>query len=510
MNKKLLLLPVDGRPVVHKQLELLGELAGWNIIIPPISILGRFREAADHEEIDRWIEENSGAVDAYVLSLDTLIYGGLVASRICTDCENDLLQRPLILKSLKANYAKKPIYAFLSTMRISNNNLNDEEKLYWSRYGELIWAWSYHADRYQVHGHQADLEASELAKNKIPEHIRMDYMETRNRNHKITQTILDYVADNTIERLILPQDDNATYGFTVAETRRLKEIVSSRGLDQRVHIYSGADEVAWTLITTLISDAEQRNPRKIYIEWHFPDDAAQLIPRYEDTAIGTAVQNQIISAGAMVSESITESDIVLAVHTGNGAQGDWALNKPIETERSSAISWVQKLKSYQDCGRMIAIADLAYANGGDPCLFEVAFEFLDLDKIITFGGWNTTSNTLGSTAAQLQLTPMGKGKVSRAQKTLKLIRFVDDVFYQGQYRQILRADIQRNKIELEEATVKFRDAANEWIENHFSIAAYVENVYFPWGRSFEIGFDVTLSKQGLGKDDKDSICSAQI
>lgn len=497
IRRKLLVLPLDGRPVVHKQLEYLASLADWEILIPPISSLGYFREAANIEEIHLWVEEHASSVDGFALSLDTLIYGGLVASRICPDREADLLARCRILESLKHEYADKPVYGFLSTMRLSSNSVNEEEKEYWSVYGQAIWKWSYYSDKFRIHGDEADLKLAKEAKAAIPAGIQADYLGTRKRNTAITDAVLDYAANGVIDRLILPQDDNADYGFNTAEARRLKRVVADKNIEDRVLIYSGADEVAWTLIAALISHLEERRPRRVFCDWRHPEDAGQLIPRYEDRPVGLAVENQIQAAGAVVSNSLEDSDFILAIHTANHAQGDWAMGIPIEDDKAHTVSWIKRLQDYQNRGFLIAIADLAYANGGDPEFFNFAIELLDFEKITAYGAWNTASNSLGSIAAQIQLAPLAElpGSLLR----LKLTRFVDDAFYQGHYRQILRRDIQRNLLDLDEGKTAFRNAANQWLSLHFASSALVTNVCFPWGRSFEIGFDLILPGASISR-----------
>ena len=490
-KKKLLVLPVDGRPAVRKQLESLASLADWEVLLPPISMLGYFREAADLEQIDAWIEQYANSVDGFVLSLDTLVYGGLVASRICTDSSAHLLGRCQMVKSIKRRHADKPIFGFLSTMRISNNNVNEEEKDYWGTYGEAIWAWSYYSDKFQVQGDIGDLKTARAAQSAIPCAVKTDYLETRKRNARITAAILELVADGTIDRLVLPQDDNASYGFNIAEMRALQQTIAAKKIQHSVLIYSGADEVAWTLISALISLLEQRRSRQVFLDWHHPEDATELIPRYENCSVGSAVQSQILAAGATLSNSLADADIVLAIHTGHKAQGDWALNIPIEQDEAETLSWTEGLRKYQYRGLPVAIADLAYANGGDPGFFHPAIEWLDFEKIVAYGAWNTTSNSLGSIAAQMQLLPLEWQ--SQSVTELTLTRFVDDAFYQGYYRQVLRQDLRSKRTNLDAGKAAFRNAANQWLADHFASSASIENVYFPWGRSFEIGFDLRFS-----------------
>lgn len=87
--------------------------------------------------------ENLQDIDAFVISLDTIAYGGLIPSRRSTDTFDEILER---LNRLKAILKGKKVFAFSSIMRISNNNINQEEKSYWDKWGKKIfeYSWNFH------------------------------------------------------------------------------------------------------------------------------------------------------------------------------------------------------------------------------------------------------------------------------------------------------------------------------------------------------------------------------
>ena len=80
-------------------------------------------------------------LDAIILSLDTLAYGGLIPSRRCPETFEQIKHRIETLKEILDGKDCK-IYAFSSIMRISNNNYNEEEKEYWSEWGKKIFEYS--------------------------------------------------------------------------------------------------------------------------------------------------------------------------------------------------------------------------------------------------------------------------------------------------------------------------------------------------------------------------------
>ncbi|MFM7531649.1 MAG: DUF4127 family protein, partial [Rubrivivax sp.] len=75
---RLLALPLDARPVVREQVVQLVAAAGWELVVPPVPMLGHLRQGADREALARWITQQAPGVSGFVLSLDMLLYGGLV------------------------------------------------------------------------------------------------------------------------------------------------------------------------------------------------------------------------------------------------------------------------------------------------------------------------------------------------------------------------------------------------------------------------------------------------
>ncbi|NJR71956.1 MAG: DUF4127 family protein [Gammaproteobacteria bacterium] len=107
--------------------------------------------------------------------------------------------------------------------------------------------------RYAVLQNDDDSVVANTAKNAIPEHIREDYLATRQRNVAVALYALSLVKSGVIDRLILPQDDTAGYGFNIAERRLLEAQVATEGLRERVLIYPGADEVMHTLSAHMVA-----------------------------------------------------------------------------------------------------------------------------------------------------------------------------------------------------------------------------------------------------------------
>ena len=127
--------PIDNRPVCYTLPEQICAMDGnIRLYMPSREWLGDLTKYADVDKIFQWLKDLP-KVDAIILSLDTVAYGGLISSRRSNDSFEKIKERIEKLKEiLKDKHAE--IYAFSSIMRISNNNINEEEKEYWNKWGK--------------------------------------------------------------------------------------------------------------------------------------------------------------------------------------------------------------------------------------------------------------------------------------------------------------------------------------------------------------------------------------
>jgi hypothetical protein len=500
--KTLIGLPVDGRPVVRGQVQQLVALAaGFALRCPAIEALGHFRRPADRDALAHWLRAQAPEAAAWVLSLDMLVYGGLIPSRFIDDDEAALRARLGLLRELKRPGV--PLTAFAATMRISNNCVADEEKPYWHPHGADLWAWSFHGDRHAQTGDGAPAALAQAAAARVPDAIRADYLATRQRNFAINLAALTLVEEGVIDRLILPQDDTAEYGLNIAERRHLQAEVTARGLGERVFIYAGADEVMHTLCAWTVGRLRGDAPLRIAVQ---PTDAAHwqtLMPLYEDRPLPLALAAQLQAVGAQAVDAQPEA--LLLLHTQGTAQGDWAMRKPLpERPGVDEAAWASLVHGQQhgaqhdqQHGLPVAVVDDAHANGGDPVFVAQLAQRMPLPQLAGYAGWNTSSNRIGSLLAQLVLA---RGAwASPANQDVLALRLAEDLLWQAELRQRLRDGLGGvggpTEAELPPAELAARaqtlmlDHANPWLQQH-GFAQRVQQAWLPWQRSFEIGLAV--------------------
>ncbi|GMG86469.1 DUF4127 family protein [Biformimicrobium ophioploci] len=487
--KTIVALPVDGRPVTREQVQMLARIADCELVCPAVEDLGYFREPANREFLRSWVLEHAPGADGFIFSIDMLVYGGLVPSRFVEDDYETLLGFLELLQELRAAWPDKPVYAFCATMRLSNNNENEEEKLYWSEYGELIWQWSFFSDRYQCLQQDGDMGVAERARAAIPASVRDDYLRTRKRNFSVTCRVLELVREGVIDRLVLPQDDTAEYGFNIAERRTLQSVIAGMGLEDRVLVYPGADEVIYTLLAFQLQVLGVVHAPRIVLSPHHPDALEQMVARYEDRPVLESVHCQLAAAGALVAEGIGQADVVLAIHCQGSGQGDWAMGGEVAPALGNDPAWLRQL-AVSD--KPVALLDLAYANGGDPALLaELA---LAPDDLLAYAGWNTASNSIGSLVAQICVAQgrCGPGQAGRVHnRHLLATRLLDDYLYQSGLRGKLRAGIDERCCSPEQLLQRLRalypGTARQWLQEQGFCDIELRDVYLPWRRSFEIG-----------------------
>jgi hypothetical protein len=489
--RRIVALPVDGRPVVRAQVQSLLACAGWELAMPAVAELGHLRRAADRDRLAAWLAAEAPQAAGFVLSLDMLAYGGLVPSRFIPDELDALRRRLALLPALKAANPGAPVYAFAATMRISNNDVNEEEKEYWAQYGSLIWRWSYLTDRAAMRGDPEDVAAARAAAHAIPAHIREDYLNTRARNAALVEHVLELVADGTIERLVLPQDDTAEFGFNIGERRHLERRVRQLGLDERVAIYPGADEVMHTLCARMVGTLEGAAPLSFHLHCSDPAHVGSLHALYEDRPLLATVASQVAAVGGRIAAGPDDADVILALHTSGPAQGDWAMGRPLAQPVAPAPGWLAALAAWHASGKPVALADLAYANGGDPVMVGAVARALPLCDLAAYAGWNTAGNSLGGLLAQCVLARADYRAPSN--RAVLCLRLLEDLLYQAIVRQAVRLGAQEAgqaaQALRERVALAFTAHADAWARGH-GLGFQVANVYLPWDRSFEIGIDL--------------------
>ena len=437
---KIAFVPIDNRPVCYQLPKMIAELnLEVEFFIPPIEFLGDLKKSAQTTNLTEWLKELP-AVDFIILPLDTLAYGGLIPSRKCSNSFEDIAQRMSRIKNILSEKNAK-IFAFSSIMRISNNNINEEEKDYWSLYGTRIFQYSY------------DFHKRGISKIYIPSDILQDYLATRKRNFTVNKMYLDWQKEGFFDTLIFSKDDCAEYGFNVMEA---EELESLGGVTR-----TGADEIPLALLARAFNKKISAAP--VFLE----PECKNLISNYEDISIEKSVLGQLELAGVSVTDK-QDADVLLVVNNFIKRQGEIVMKKDT---KPFAGKWQVPDKPY-------IVADVRYANGADnEFVKQLISEGLG-ENFLGYSAWNTSANTLGSLICAMKYTT----EKNLAFKRLQAVRLLDDWAYQANVRQQLECpDVSL----LLEKMKPYEDKVKSLLGFDFSV-----KYSFPWDRLFEVKIEL--------------------
>ena len=437
---KIAFLPIDNRPVCY---TLAKDIAGIDreieFFIPPRKLLGDLKRVADIEGLISWLE-NLPQIDSLILSLDTLVYGGLIPSRRSKETLEELQTR---LERIKPLLRNKNVYAFSSIMRISNNNYNEEEKEYWSEYGKKIFDYSF---------------SGGVNRNDIPDEIIEDYLSTRKRNFTLNKTYLNWQKEGLFNTLIFSKDDCAEKGFNVEEAKELERLGGKTK--------TGADEIPLALLARAI-----KKEIKIYPEFLEPE-YKNLISNYEDVSIEKSVSGQLELCGFKLS-SREEADVILIVNNFKEKQGELVMGwktQPFD-------------RDFVPPNRPYCVADVRFANGGDNAFVEQLLNKLDLKNFYGYAGWNTSANTLGSLLCALKVKWNASQYDENAFKKFATTRLLDDWAYQAN----VRAQISE-PTDIKQLMKPYENR----LTDIFNYDLKSRNYSYPWQRKFEIEVSTAL------------------
>jgi hypothetical protein len=491
---KALLLPLDERPCNRVFPQMIAADSDIELSVPDSEILGRKKTPSHTEEINAYLKDHAGHCDSMILSVDQLLYGGLLPSRIHHQDKEELEKNLEVLKELKKINPSLKIYAFQCIMRCPQYSSSEEEPDYYEQYGHEIFRHGWLQDKKNREG-LSEEEEKELSSIQIPAEICRDYEKRRSTNIALNERTLEYLQNGIIDFLVIPQDDSSPYGYTAIDQKKILKSIEERHLQNRTMVYPGADEVGMSLLTRACNEYRQQSPA-VY-PFYASVNGPSIIPLYEDREMYESLKSHVMVTGAHLS-SEEKADIILAVNCpGKFMQESFAKAKDSSYSADRNLMWfVSEIERKIQEGKKVALCDSAYANGGDRQLIELLDQKELLDRLFAYAGWNTNCNTLGTVLSQSQIT-----NVPPIRNTV--YRILEDVFYQAE----IRMDIVENVLPgmglsyydfKDRETDVEREIENRVVKEYEKMNLSKKHplkkieVYMPWHRMFEIGMHITL------------------
>ncbi len=504
----ILFIPLDERFTTRSIVLNLARLIqqDFTLLTPPIELISYWKQPANPSILFQWLHDQISSLSSscsLLISTEQLLYGGLINSRLSNTSLDELNSRLNTLVEFKREFGSKlRLYLSSVIMRIPAYNGDFEEPDYWATYGRLIYLWSFYTDRYAVLHNPADQEQVHILEKQIPSNILQEFIWRRARNYNLTYTLLHDYTQIYFERIWLTLDDNAEYGLNKAEERQLIKLINdpSLNISSKVNIYPGADEVSLAILSQIVVDNKQQQSAIPTFTVRYRNVTTEnYVPNYEGAPLNESVRKQITAVGGYYVEynNETSADILVLVN-------NWS------TDTQQEATEVQTCEDYSSLGiktnrSIIVYADVRYSNGGDICFSQWILNQTQLGTY-AYAGWNTNGNTLGTCLSngvllKYYLHSNSNHKLInttiRENRRFTLYRFIEDIQYQAHLRQLLSSyltyvsldpsDKLNNDLNFYETYIQkgFISYSNK-ITNEFN----VKNVYYPWNRTFEIGFQL--------------------
>lgn len=489
MTSRILLVPLDERPcnLRFPNMQFVPD-GPIELVVPPDVLLGNKKRPADVDGIYSWLDQALPEVAACVLSIDTLIYGGLIPSRLhheTADTLHERLRRVLDLVRRERSKREFPVLAFASIMRTPSYSSDDEEPPYYEHFGEQIHRLGVlrHKKNRGELGLGEPVELTEM-ESRLPPEVIHDWVERRHVNLQNTRHVIRAVADGLFDYLLLPQDDTSPLGFSAMDWEQVDTALDHEKVRDRVLSYPGSDELGCVLTGRAALTVHEKPTPRVLIVWR-DAAAAALVPPFESIPLRDSVREQIRAAGGRVREAGSDPgediDIALFVNTPNPHHPAGSANQ-VDRDHGDAMARLGALVEHPNRPRVIAVADVAYPNGAEAGFVRALAESGLWTTIDAFAAWNTSGNTLGTVIARAIVEHAWPDE--RTRDFNLFYRLADDWAYQTVLRRREAAGTSTSEPKTKQWAASIDRLASEiWPEAQHK----VEDVFFPWNRPFEIG-----------------------
>lgn len=206
--------------------------------------------------------------------------------------------------------------------------------------------------------------------------------------------------------------------------------------------------------------------------------------------------------GGKIVHSPEIADFILAINAPGKIMQESFVDEQSKdityTSYRQLLDFVYTIQEYIQDGYQVALCDSAFSNGGDFQLIQYLDELDLLDSLISYAGWNTNCNTLGTTLAQAFL---GQNHVMKN----ICYRIIEDVFYQSLVRKEV---VDHDLVQLGLSYYDFKDQQDkveqiilEKLQKHYNslnisqkYPVIIKKINLPWKRMFEIGMEIEVKK----------------
>ena len=421
-HDKLLLVPLDSRPVCSTMVQKLGKLAGINVIVPPKELLDNYQEPAKSKKLWQWLQNKSANYNTSIISTDILLHGSLLQTRqhIASAQEQDYFFSELnkLQKNITASPPRQSKYTNSTDSTDSDKHqlqlfsviprllVSDEVypdcwyQWHLMRYSQLL-------DMVQINGDYAMTKELMEYKEEIPADILSKYTSIFTQSQGFNERLLAHlipkakniknIANTQVNAtvatnaplFIIGQDDSSPFGLPHMTATKLARHIEEHTWQTQAQLTNGADEIAALLLTRHFLQQSHWQP-KLFLAYGSPKTEFKHMP-YMASSVGATLRNQAQLVGAQLVEESNAADIILFVHCGD------ADAKPTAAEAEQLASYLKHNKH----DKHGALIDLSANFEAEEMLLPLLIaQNINVNRLAAYAGWNTFSNSSGTALAQ--------------------------------------------------------------------------------------------------------------
>jgi len=498
----ILTVPLDSRPPCTDFTTELGHLAGFNVILPPASLLDKYEIPAQEQALADWLKGNLPENQGAVIAIDLLAHGGLLNSRLQPLPGPKASSILAFLQKLKQDNVDKFIYVYsiIPRLLVSDQILPD------SWYQWHLMRWAILMDK-KIQGTAYDQTQYKELQAEIPSEIKWKYVKLYKENAVFNKKLTDLAAKENFTDLVIGQDDAQPFGLPNHNRRDIAKYIATLPSKNSFHVTQGADELGSLAIARIFVQHSNYKP-KIYVEYGTDTTAKMILPFVPLTLQEIVADKVKLVNGSLVTDK-DSADFILFIHCGDNSHLDY-----------NAIA--NKVKTLM-LEKPLALVDLTMDfEGAEALLPHLIANNTPLVQLTAYDGWNTASNSIGTALAQATIFT-GRIKNLPAENLPALYaenlkfncaRFLDDWAYQKLIRHKISLFSDYNGIDIN-ATTPYTNFVEGYINRELTIynnlllitnlrrypfykdadsSYYLQNLAFqatlPWERTFEIRLNV--------------------
>ena len=494
LAKTILYVPQDDRPVDYEYTVSTAEAAGYQVLTPPAQYLSGMNFHGSPDKLMAWVNANAGKADAMVLSIDSLVYGGLVDSRKHNLPMETLTARLEKVEALHKSHKNVPIYVFSTVMRSPWAGGKGVEPDYYLTMG---------SDIYQLASLQAKMDEEGLnpqerndwfaIMRRVPMEYLQDWYNRRRKNMSINYRLIDDARKGVFTYYSLGHDDNSVSTQSSLESKYLK--MAGTGIPKTVFgSFPGADQLGLLLTTRASNDFNNYHPKITVI---YPlGGGEKTVPRYDGQAIGKTIASHVEAIGGTMVDN-ERPDLLLAVNTPlttSTTESANFENFPIMLQ--STRDFLTQIEKAVNLDIPVSIVDMAFSNGSDNTLVYGLYQDKMMYRLAAYNGWNTASNSVGYGIAQGVLS---KYMTADAHRDMLTTQYLDNWAYQANVRDYIYRMQQKLEAGVvtqyyptlnEELQSRTKEQLQRYASTYLGIDPKTVDVTLPWQRLFEVYVDV--------------------